>query len=940
MTKSIRFVMLLPAILLVLLDKVVQAQQCSREGLTAKYWQYRDNLNKHFVLTDRRSEGCVGDGIHFVEGVHPYSETSTEHCGQRFLSGYSLPATSINQTPSGAVRGMEDRNQPVYSDGTPNPFYDPACANAGPSSGTSWDTDSIHNYLGMGEETPHQMQWYWTTLATEYALLIQNGQTEEAQRTLEELYLGLQAYRRMDMLANCMAQERYEEITADFEVEDCSGHINPNPGPVYIEPCLCGPKYVASPGAFNENFMTVTERNCPFQADLSGYTGFSLREDGTQALEALNDFSEDKWNIDVVGGDYAMSCMPPCTTAYSQACYNVKGKNFLSSDQMFALMQGLVMIKKYIPASATITTCDGTVENVLSIAQNIGKGLVDVDKNETRRINWPGAGECCDKEVHISATAGGYLNFNYAGLVLMYNYVSDNDDRDINRWDRLLFNELGGATLGVPLVNPNREGKFYLEGIAFGADIMDIPNFYFPNLIPFVPFIPIFPPRKRVISALDDLNVEIYGLINNLLFPGGDNVPVDKDWFEAMLCSAPCGGPCQKPDQYDETRENGLNIPPPDRPTIWPEFECPNTPEWTGMRWEGLGGDLDWEKIYQAMQFNGLDYMALYNIYLLSFPEEQIGYYNPNRPKNIASGHLYGEDKIDGPTTLCPGGFGTYQLSSTYITSTTQNLTWSASNNINVPTPNSNPTTVQVVSGKAPSWIEADFEEARTVSQYHNGELVDPPVPLAFVPVEDVCAFTYRKPIVTETPRYDIYPDIDECHWIFQAIAWGPSLTDGVTLNWVATDSNTGLVATGNDKTLGFMDIIAEGHGISGFVTINLNIHTDCGDINKSLIVPYETCNISGGGQQRQIIITPNPTIDQISLRIVQDQTQDFISTDPNGVRIRVYPASGGSTTLMDTYLYANGQYFNVSTLPNGVYQVMASASDLTPIQANLSIIR
>ncbi len=125
------------------------------------------------------------------------------------------------------------------------------------------------------------MQWYWTTLATEYALLIQNGQTEEAQRTLEELYLGLQAYRRMDMLANCMAEERYEEITDNFEVEP-SGDNH----------CLCGSKYVDAPGAYNDNFKTDTEDNCPFQADLSGYTGFALREDGAQALEALNDFSE------------------------------------------------------------------------------------------------------------------------------------------------------------------------------------------------------------------------------------------------------------------------------------------------------------------------------------------------------------------------------------------------------------------------------------------------------------------------------------------------------------------------------------------------------------------------------------------------------------------------------------------------------------------------
>ena len=38
---------------------------------------------------------------------------------------------------------------------------------------------------------------------------------------------------------------------------------------------------------------------------------------------------------------------------------------------------------------------------------------------------------------------------------------------------------------------------------------------------------------------------------------------------------------------------------------------------------------------------------------------------------------------------------------------------------------------------------------------------------------------------------------------------------------------------------------------------------------------------------------------------------------------------------MLDSYLYNNGQYFNVGTLPNGIYQVRATASDLTPIQTH-----
>lgn len=34
------------------------------EALTAKYWQYRDNFNKHFIKIDRNEVlGCVNDGL-------------------------------------------------------------------------------------------------------------------------------------------------------------------------------------------------------------------------------------------------------------------------------------------------------------------------------------------------------------------------------------------------------------------------------------------------------------------------------------------------------------------------------------------------------------------------------------------------------------------------------------------------------------------------------------------------------------------------------------------------------------------------------------------------------------------------------------------------------------------------------------------------------------
>ncbi|HAD13235.1 MAG TPA: hypothetical protein DCF33_12460 [Saprospirales bacterium] len=898
--------------------------QCSRDALAAKYWQYRENFNKHFILTDRRDGDCVGDGIHYESGVHPASVDSTtlEHCGHRFLNGYSLPATSINLEPNGGGEGMGDRNK------SNSIFFDPDCNISGPSPGHSYQNFATHNYLEMGEETPHQMQWYWTTLATEYALLIRSQQLEEAQRTLEELYLGLQAYRRMDMLANCMAEERYQEITDDFEVEkSCNGYD-----------CLCSAEYFSEPLAHNPTFIAPTMDNCPFQADLSGYTGFSLREDATQVLELLHDDSEDKWNIDVVGGDHAMSQRPPCTNPISQACYNVKGKNFLSSDQMYALMQGLVMIKKYIPANATITRCDGVQENILDIAQSIGRGLVDAACNEHRTINWPGSEDCCWGPVRISPVAGGNLAWNYAGLVLMYNYISD-DDRTITKKDQIFYNGLGNLFFtSIGIIQP-REGKFYLEGISFGMDIGDLPpnrillNNLWSGLVgTLIPDIdPV--PKDIVISNLSRQKVEIYGLINNLLFPGGDNVPVDKQFFLDMLCTAPCSGPCQKASRYETDKAAGLLVPAPDGPVIYPEFECPNTPHWTGQRWEGEGGDLDWENIWQTRQFNGLDFMALYNIFLLHFPEERpIYYYNPSRPEPQYGGYLPGEDKISGPITLCPGESGNYTLN---YPNPKPAVKWDHSQHLTLSSLTTDPTTATMVTGGA-AYIGVSYQETQQNAAHYNGE------PIADSFLVATCDFYYRKPIINELPEYELVTEIDFCQWIYKAIAQGPEFVRETTLSWEATDSNTGLTLTGQGTSFDFASIIPQTPNLFGIVSLRLTVENNCGTEVFTLESPYFVCpNGPPGGntQGRQILVSPNPTNDQIAIRILQNQTQDFYTTDPNGGRIRIYPGNGNMTTLLDAQMYNNGQLFNVGYLPTGNYHVRATASDLTPIQTNLIII-
>lgn len=181
--------------LFIIISSCLFAQDCPIEAVGAKYWQYRQNLNKHFVLNDIDSSGCVGDGIGLSKEVDCFFTKS----------GYGIPATSIVMESNGGA-GMYDRNDTAQIQ-----WYDAGCAQGGPDGGTSFNPNEPRkfNYIEYGSETPHQMGQYWGVLATEYALLKQNHQDVAAQRTLNQLFLGLQAYRRLDMQAQCLVHKRY-----------------------------------------------------------------------------------------------------------------------------------------------------------------------------------------------------------------------------------------------------------------------------------------------------------------------------------------------------------------------------------------------------------------------------------------------------------------------------------------------------------------------------------------------------------------------------------------------------------------------------------------------------------------------------------------------------------------------------------------------------------
>ncbi len=912
-------------ITLLLASNATFSQQCSPEALAAKYWQYRENFNKHFILIDREPSGCINDGI----GQH---EDDPCICDKE---GYSLPATSINIEINGQV-GLHDRIDSTWKD------HD---CGKGAGGDISWTTKHgpsathKHNWLDMGSETPHQLGWYMVTLATEYALLGKNSQPAEQQKVLEEIFLALQAYRRLDIRAQCLAKKRYDEIAAGFEI-GCGYEViteDENGEHVVVENtnCLCGKKYW---GTKNEHssFGVPCYSNCNFTPRTDGYSGFFLREDATGALEVLHDPDEGKYNIDHVGSDYNNSLKPPCTTTFSQPCYLAHRQDYMSQDQVYSLMIGLAFIKKYVPENATITTCSGSIHNVLEIAQNIAKALADrVDSEQWGRIAWPGSGSCCTREVFLNISEGGVLWPFMEGLKKAAGYVDGTNHKSsigekiawgtmVKTFDRLP-EYLETPILQEGLQKLYKEGAFFIELAALGWDIDQNPKvgspIYFPNSFPNI----VLPGGIKNNIGMKDvfyelvisLNKQIFQPINNLLYPYGPNLDkIPKSYFESLLCSAPCAGPCNKTPDYDQKRANDKF------PEYWPEFECSNTPNWLGQRWEGNGNEINWK--VGNRQYNGLDFMSLYNIYLLNYNEPVQNYYNP---KNPTPNSAFGHNRISGPGTLCPDQTALYTVlplncNASANPSCLENLVWSGSSNLLIHNENTNGTNVTAsYAASTATFLQADFNETRNIPTYLEGMATGNSI-------SDACDFTLRKPIVMLGPNFYVAVTYNFCDAFMIADVRGEDMP-GLSYNWSITHLQTGNVTTYTSAG-SQLYIFLGNFPDQGDLRISVTISGACpgGDYTTTTIVHFQC-----GNRSQHLVVYPNPAANSISIGV------DSYTIGSGGLEVTISRLDGTSNSV-SRRIYTNGESVNISSLSEGSYLLQTGSSDLAPTSTTLIISR
>lgn len=603
-----------------------QSGNCPSEdnNLLEKYWATRANFNENFVALpiDEETGELTSDGI----GEWDCDEMT--FTGQ----GLGLPFERMDmRTPSNGVR----------------------------------------HWAQTGESGGQMQGMYLQMLCTEYDMLGNNGQFAAQKRTLNEIFIALQAFRRLDMTANKLWERHLE----------CSG------------------------------------LNCDWQPDQSGYSGFFIRNDMRD--NSQNNFSQvwianhqvssnftdndQCYGIHNASENQILDCETPCPfkmmvedNSASNDCANI-----ISQDHVIGMLAGLSFVKTYIPSGQYVTINGVQYEDdVLTIAQKIAHGMVSRIVEADGFVKYPG----CDDEFgsNVIKNSGHDARWTIYGMIEAANYITDGNsglsiphqdfpftidlgiwgipDVDILVSDLLLFycgaswvmndglsispeqyeNEIE-VVVGGPADIPFIGGRFKLHVEFLRLTIPQLqPNQYVQNM--YVNLITAGTPGYYLamfsgINALEVAHDEDNWLMMQHFAVGVNfNLSVisnsDMEWMEDVLCEYACPGGCRKTAAYTGTGD---------------DFPCNNV---EGGHWDC---GLQWfnetirtqgcEYVPEGVQYSGIDYMIAYNLYHLAGGTQNTNYFNPfdyeinaENVADIAAGYEGTDDilTVVGGTNLTP----------------------------------------------------------------------------------------------------------------------------------------------------------------------------------------------------------------------------------------------------------------------------------------------
>lgn len=253
---------------------------------------------------------------------------------------------------------------------------------------------SRHNPKRHYGETPVRLGQLIATACMEYNLHKRSGSVSKSQVSLNKVFLLLQAYRRIDMMGNKLMEVYYN---------NCGKEVCPN-----------------------------------FVADVSGYTGFIVRDDVpfnfsngyTENTEAhyKSDFADSDMtrllnsmsNEGLISKDPSF-CDMACYFPRNEQNANGGNMNTITQDQLIGILQGMIYVKRLIPEEEGEIEVNGQNYNVVNMAKKISSAIKRITNGCSNNMMFPGCKDC--KESVEAKNAG--VAIYYYGMAHIVKYITD-----------------------------------------------------------------------------------------------------------------------------------------------------------------------------------------------------------------------------------------------------------------------------------------------------------------------------------------------------------------------------------------------------------------------------------------------------------------------------------------------------------------------------------
>ena len=561
--------------------------------LFQKYIRYKERFYRNFIRID-----WGGNGI----GAYKENQAALK-IGHYDKAGFSIPASGHHPT----------RNRYFWPT-DPNKTAKESLCNLNP------ELSNENGLLTWSEDTGVYLGLYLAMLATEYHILKIERDEKRMQQTLEEIYLVLQAFRRLNMTANRW-MEQYQNVRPDF--------------------------------------------NCKkqWQSDLSGYSGLAIRCDvpysfwrefhhkavDHKTYRAVNPPATDEFGkipenkngyrcadlpngVPDVMNIYAPSQLccqmhPLCgyteqdaplgllsPIAPEKTAAEIHAEKYFSQDQVIGMLFGLAFVKKFVGPDALHFSADGRF-NILEMAQKIALSLASsLDGAGDAFYDTPCLGR---PDSYAGVNSCGYdWRFTKYGICGALEYICGEKICNGNyfNFSSLLVQGfiIGNKPLQIDISGNNEKRRMNFSFYHMLLTIADFDKIPLDNSVKdgkiYSPWIePFYALCRMQLHDIDESDMKKASNKNNYAFD--QYLFLMQDILSSYGKEGNCIPTAKKSDCYQGDYPH-TNIPCESTFVHHPE-------EITANR------IVEWFPYQNDYYGNGIDFMLMYNLYRLSFPHEK-----------------------------------------------------------------------------------------------------------------------------------------------------------------------------------------------------------------------------------------------------------------------------------------------------------------------------